>query len=261
MTSSAPENPERVVPVRPIEVLGVKIHPVTVDFLFTYIAGMIRSGGKALVANVNTHAINLANELPWFRRFLASADIVFCDGWGVVLGAAVFGCKIPERITYADWIWQLAAFAEKECFSLYFLGARPGVAEEAAEKLSGRFSNLRIAGVHHGYFDKETESSENQVIIENINRSRPNILLLGFGMPTQEKWLLENWKNIRANIALTGGAVFDYASGRLRRPPRFLTDHGLEWLGRLIIEPHRLWRRYLIGNAVYLWRIFKAALK
>jgi N-acetylglucosaminyldiphosphoundecaprenol N-acetyl-beta-D-mannosaminyltransferase len=191
---------------------------------------------------------------------LNSAEIVFCDGAGVVLGARILGNHIPQRITYADWTWQLAEFAEPRGFTLFFLGARPGVADKAAANLKARYPDLRIVGTHHGYFDKTPGSAENEAVIEQINTVRPNILIVGFGMPLQERWLMENWDRIDANVALTGGAVFDYVSGELQRAPRWMTDNGLEWLGRLLIEPRRLWRRYLIGNPLFLWRVLKQRL-
>jgi N-acetylglucosaminyldiphosphoundecaprenol N-acetyl-beta-D-mannosaminyltransferase len=101
------------------------------------------------------------------------------------------------------------------------------------------------------------EHPENESVIAIINRLRPNILIVGFGMPLQERWLMENWDRIHANIGLTGGAVFDYISGNVPRAPRWMTDHGFEWLGRLLVEPSRLWRRYLIGNPLFIWRIMK----
>ena len=201
--------------------------------------------------------MNLSCDLPRFRAFLNSADIVFCDGAGVILGARILGHPSSQRITYADWIWQLAKFAEPRDFTFFFLGARPGVADKAAARLRERFPNLRIVGTHHGYFDKTPGSPENEAVIRKINAGKPNILIMGFGMPLQEHWLMENWDRIEANVALAGGAVLDYASGELRRAPRWMTDHGLEWLGRLLIEPRRLWRRYLIGNPLFLWRIFR----
>jgi len=178
----------------------------------------------------------------------------------ITVGARILGHHIPERITYADWMWQLAEFSANQGFSLFLLGAEPGVAELAAARLLERYPNLAIAGVHHGYFEKEPCSAETQAVIETINAAKPNILLLGFGMPLQEKWLMENWEAIDTNIALTGGAVFDYISGELKRAPEWLTASGFEWLGRLIIEPRRLWRRYLVGNPIFMWRIVKQRL-
>jgi N-acetylglucosaminyldiphosphoundecaprenol N-acetyl-beta-D-mannosaminyltransferase len=134
------------------------------------------------------------------------------------------------------------------------------VAEKAATRLKERFPDLDIAGAHHGYFDKTAGSLKNEAVIQEINAVRPNILIVGFGMPLQERWLMENWNCIEANVAIVAGAVFDYVSGELHRGPRWLTDHGLEWLARLIIEPRRLWRRYLIGNPLFLARVIKQRL-
>jgi N-acetylglucosaminyldiphosphoundecaprenol N-acetyl-beta-D-mannosaminyltransferase len=134
------------------------------------------------------------------------------------------------------------------------------VADKAAANLKARFPDLRIVSTHHDYFDKTPGSAENEAVIEQINAVKPNILIVGFGMPLQERWLMENWDHIDANVALTGGAVFDYVSGELQRAPRWMTDNGLEWLGRLLIEPRRLWKRYLIGNPLFIWRVLKQRL-
>ncbi|MFN8489844.1 MAG: WecB/TagA/CpsF family glycosyltransferase [Caldilineaceae bacterium] len=240
-----------------ISLLGVKIDKILVNELLGKIAQVINSGGKSTILHVNVYAMNLACELSWFRAYLNQSDIVFCDGFGVKLGAWILGHRIPQRITYADWVWQLAQFAESQNFSLFFLGARPGIAEKAAKHLQEQFPNLRVVGVQHGYFDKTLGNSENKAVIKTINALKPNILLIGFGMPIQERWLWENLDQLDINIALTGGAVFDYASGELQRGPRWMTDHGLEWLARLLIEPGRLWKRYIIGNPLFLWRVLK----
>jgi N-acetylglucosaminyldiphosphoundecaprenol N-acetyl-beta-D-mannosaminyltransferase len=243
-----------------IQILGVKVHPITVDDLHARIEALIREDSHSLVLNVNVHCLNLAYREPWLRQFQNRARLVFCDGAGVMLGARILGYRIPQRITYADWMWQLAQFAEPRGLTFFFLGARPGVADKAAARLKERFPDLRILSTHHGYFDKTAGSSENGAVIQEVNAVQPNILVVGFGMPLQERWLLENWEHIEANVALTGGAVFDYVSGELRRPPGWMTDHGLEWLGRLLIEPSRLWQRYVIGNPLFLWRALKQRL-
>lgn len=178
-----------------------------------------------------------------------------------MLGARLLGYHIPERITYADWIWQLAAYAAEQGFSLFFLGGRAGVAARAAARLQEDFAALKVAGTHHGYFDKQPGSRENLDVIEVINTSRPDILVVAFGMPLQEAWLRDNWAQVNARVALTGGAVFDYVSGELQRAPSWLNDHGMEWLGRLLIEPGRLWRRYLLGNPLFLARVLRQRLQ
>lgn len=242
-------------------ILGVYVDALTVSELHEAMAKYIEVGDHALVLNVNINCLNLAADNPWLRGLLNNAEIVFCDGAGVQLGGRLLGYEIPQRITYADWMWELAEFAEPRGYTFFFLGARPGVAEKAAATLQKRYPDLSIAGIHHGYFNQNLGSEDNATVIQAINNVKPNILVLGFGMPRQEKWLLENWGNIDANIALTGGAVFDYLSGELNRAPRWMTDNGLEWLGRLLIEPRRLWQRYLVGNPLFFWRILNQRLR
>ncbi|NUM43748.1 MAG: WecB/TagA/CpsF family glycosyltransferase [Anaerolineales bacterium] len=253
-------NPSVTTKLPAIQVLGVKVNPLATSTLRHAIEELIISKAHALVLHVNIHGINLAFSENWLRDYLNSAPVVFCDGAGVMLGAHLLGHHIPQRITYADWMWQLAEFCQEKEFTLYFLGAKPGIAEQAGAHLLQKFPNLKIVGIQHGYFDKTQSSSENEGIIKKINLVRPNILLVGFGMPIQERWLMENWSHIEADVALTGGAVFDYISGELQRAPDWMTDHGFEWLGRLIIEPRRLWKRYIIGNPLFLWRVFKQRL-
>jgi N-acetylglucosaminyldiphosphoundecaprenol N-acetyl-beta-D-mannosaminyltransferase len=248
-------------PVREkVNVLGVGVDPLTVEELHERMLGFVENGDHALVLHANAHGLNLAYRDERLRGFLNGAQLVFCDGAGVMLAARLLGRGIPERITYADWTWKLAAFAEERGLSLFFLGARPGVAEKAARRLEYRFPKLRIAGTEHGYFDRTPGSPENEAVIKKINAARPDVLLVGFGMPLQELWLAENWEKVDANVALTGGAVFDYVSGELRRGPRFLTDHGLESVARLMVEPRRMWRRYVVGNPLFLLRVLKQRL-
>jgi N-acetylglucosaminyldiphosphoundecaprenol N-acetyl-beta-D-mannosaminyltransferase len=233
------------------------VDPLTVGELHAEIGRLVRGGRRGLVLNVNAHCLNLCYEDPELRGFMNGAEVVFCDGAGVMLAARILGKRIPQRITYADWIWQLADFAAAQGFSLYLLGARPGVAQEAARRLGERYPGLRIAGARHGYFERGAGSA---AVVREINAATPDILLVGLGMPLQERWLMENWQRLDVRVALTGGAVFDYASGRSRRGPRLLRDNGFEWLARLLAEPRRLWRRYLLGNPLFLLRVLRQRL-
>jgi N-acetylglucosaminyldiphosphoundecaprenol N-acetyl-beta-D-mannosaminyltransferase len=243
-----------------VNVLGIGVDPLRVEELHAKILGSVREEAHALVLHVNVHALNLCYHDSTLRSFFNAASVVFCDGAGVMLAARILGRRLPERITYADWAWQLAGFAEWENLSLFFLGARPGVAEKAVAQLLARHPNLKIVGVHHGYFDRTPGNPENEAVLSKINTARPDVLLVGFGMPLQEHWLMQNWNRIDARVALTGGAVFDYVAGELKRGPRILTNNGFEWLARLLIEPKRLWRRYVIGNPLFLTRVLKQRL-
>lgn len=234
-----------------ITLFGVKIDNLSLSLLLEKITESVKSANKTILSYTNIHGLNLAFEQPEFRELLNRADLVFCDGFGVILGARLTRQKLDYRFTPPDWIGHLCELCVREGFSLFLLGARPGVAEKAAARLSAAYSGLQIVGTQHGYFDKTQGSAENEVVAEMINHTKPNILIVGFGMPKQEQWIRDNFDRLEVNVFLPVGAALDYAAGEVQRAPRWMTDHGLEWLGRLVIEPRRLWRRYLIGIPLF----------
>jgi N-acetylglucosaminyldiphosphoundecaprenol N-acetyl-beta-D-mannosaminyltransferase len=240
--------------------LGVNITCHDALSLHANIRDLVQREERGLILNVNVNCLNLAYENPWLLRFLNEAHLVYSDGAGVQLAARLLGHAVPPRVTFADWIWDLAEFCQSQAYSLYFLGARPDIASRAADVLQRRLPRLQVVGTHHGYFNKLKGGPENERVVAKINACRPDMLIVGFGMPAQEAWLKDNWPDLDVHVGLTGGAVFDYVSGALRRPPQWMTNNGLEWFGRLLIEPRRLWRRYLIGNPLFLWRILQQRL-
>ena len=173
------------------------------------------------------------------------------------LAAKALEVDIPHRMTGADWIWDLAALCERNGQSVYLLGSEPGVADAAARRLRRRHPRLRVAGHHHGYF--EPGSPHDERVVEDINSRRPDIVLVGMGTPKQELWVQHNAARLDADVVWTVGALFDFVSGRVPRAPAWLADNGLEWIFRLAIEPQRMWRRYLLGNPVFLSRVLSQA--
>jgi N-acetylglucosaminyldiphosphoundecaprenol N-acetyl-beta-D-mannosaminyltransferase len=209
------------------------------------------------VMYVNAHVLNQSRETPALRAALESADLVYCDGYGVRLAAKALDAEIPHRMTGADWIWGLAALCEAAGQSIYLLGSEPGVAHEAGERLVSWYPRLKVAGAHHGYF--EPGSAHDERVIEDVNARRPDILLVGMGTPKQELWVQRNCERLDVGALWTVGALFDYVSGRVPRAPAWLADNGLEWIFRLAIEPQRMWRRYLLGNPVFVSRVMAQA--
>lgn len=238
--------------------LGVRIHAVSLPELLTIITNAIASQEQLTVTYANVHAMNAACDHDWFRAFLNEPHtLVFCDGFGVKWGARILGYTLPQRFTPPDWLNQLAATASQHQISLYLIGSRPGVAAQAADTLKNAHPSVSIVGTHHGYFPKTTGNPENDTVIQAINAAQPDILIVGFGTLLQEQWIKENRQFLDTHVILAVGAAFDYVSGEVMRGPRWMTDHGLEWLARLVVEPQRLWRRYLVGNPLFLWRIVK----
>jgi N-acetylglucosaminyldiphosphoundecaprenol N-acetyl-beta-D-mannosaminyltransferase len=215
---------------------------------------------RLLVTHVNVHGLHIACRTPWYRDFLNASDITYCDGMGVQLGARLLGERIPERYTLADWYPQLMAMLAENEFSVYLLGSRPEVVQTAAENLQARFPHLQIAGTQHGYFDHARNSEENRAVVAAINAAQPDFLMVGMGMPLQERWLMENWANLQVNVALTCGAIFEYMAGVMRHGPAWMTQNYLEWLFRLIDRPNRYAKRYLVENPLFLLRVLRQRL-
>ncbi len=242
------------------EIFGIRFVSVGKEALLQTLKSRIQQKQKSLILSGNIHAFNLAYEQPWLRDFFNRADFVRVDGNGLRLGSRLLGYSLPPRMTWADFMWDLAAFAEPHRFRFFFLGGRPGVAAAAAARLHQRHPQLQIVHCQDGYFNKTPQHPENESTLRKINTYQPDILIVGMGMPVQERWLYDNWERINATMIMTAGAVFDYVSGQVRRPAPIFTVTGFEWLGRFLTEPRRLWQRYLIGNPRFFWRIFKQRL-
>ncbi len=237
-------------------VLGVRVsaiaQPELIDCAITQAQ---QPHGRCTVMYANIHTLNTAYADPDLRCIMNAADIVYCDGAGVVLGARLLGHRLPGRMTGADWIYPLCARCALEGLSLYLLGGRPGVAEKAAQRLTALYPGLFIAGTHHGYFHDTPGATE--ATIAAVNAARPDILLVGMGTPLQEKWIAAHRNALDVPVVWAVGALFDFVVGVQPRAPRWMLDHGLEWLYRLLSDPRRLWRRYLIGNPLFILRVLK----
>ncbi len=232
-----------------VDVLGVGIDPVDRAGLLDAVGALVRRG-RATVAYANVHVLDVAHGDTALRDFLAAADLVYCDGGGVVLGARILGGELPERMTGADWIWDLAARAEREGWRIFWMGGEPGVAAAAAEKLKERHPALVVA-TEHGFVRDEA------AVVATMNRFRPDIVLVGMGTPVQERWVARNRAALDAPVVWVTGATADFVSGKVSRGPKWLHDRQ-EWLARLFVDPRRLWRRYLLGNTRFLARVMAA---
>ena len=209
----------------------------------------------SIMLSANIHGFNQAHKHTWLRKLNNEAELVRNDSAGLELAGKLLGTPIKERMTWADFGWNLAAFCEKEGLTQYFLGNKPGIPEKAKDVLQEKHPGLKVVGTHHGYFEKE--GPENDVVIKEINSKKPDILIVGFGMPLQEKWILENRENIDVGIIMTGGNCFTFLAGVESRAPKWMHENGLEWLYRFIKEPVRMFKRYIIGNPLFFLRVFR----
>ena len=236
-----------------ITLFGIRIDRLDLRGFLNRIDEFLRSGERFKVMYVNIHCINTAWDDLEYKKILNSADLVYCDGAGVVLGARILGMNLPQRMTGADWVYHMCQLCLRGAYSLFLLGGEPGIAENALNKITSEFPDIKIVGTHHGYFSE----NDNWRLIDKINSVQPDIIFVGMGSPKQEKWINENIDKLNAKVVWGVGALMDFVSGKVSRAPRWMLDYGMEWLYRLIIEPRRMWRRYILGNLIFFFRILK----
>ena len=224
------------------------------------VTSAVRQHNRCIVASGNVHSFNLAARDMDLREFINGADIVRLDGAGVALAAKLLGYQPPPRMTWADFAFDLAEHSSANDLSIYLLGNRPGVADAAASKLLAASPGLHIAGTQHGYFSKGVDDPENLEIIQKVNGARADILVVGLGMPLQERWIAANACRIKTPVIMTAGAAFEWIADLKPRAPLWMCNNGMEWLWRLFLEPRRLFSRYIVGNPLFMYRVFKQLL-
>lgn len=229
------------------ELLGVRVHPVTIVQLNERVERAVAAGGRYIVGCHNLHSVHLFHRDAKMREFYELADDIHIDGMAVVLLARMLGYGVgrEHRVTWLDWLDPLMALAAARRWRVFYLGSAPGVAAQAAGKLAERHPGLEMR-TRHGYFDVGSGSAENLAARAEINEFRPHLLMVGMGQPRQEEWIRDNAGHVVANAIVTPGACMDYVAGILPAPPRLLGRIGLEWAFRLASEPRRLSRRYLM---------------
>jgi N-acetylglucosaminyldiphosphoundecaprenol N-acetyl-beta-D-mannosaminyltransferase len=238
--------------------LGITVHRVTMNDLAATVAKMIAENRRGIISNHNLHSLVLSHQDAMFRECYARAECVHVDGMGIIALGKLFRKSLTNdhRTTYVDLLPELIKAASKMGWRVFYLGSKPGVGAVAASILEKQHEGLRIEA-HHGYFNAAPDSAENQALVELINKCKRHLLVVGMGMPRQEHWIVQNIERLDVNVIIPCGAVMDYIAGVVPTPPRWAGKCYLEWLFRLVAEPRRLWRRYLIEPWFILALIFQ----
>lgn len=182
-------------------------------------------------------------------------DIINIDGMGVVWGARFLGHDVPERVAGVDLFHNLNAMAEKEKLSVFYLGAKREVVEETARRMKETHPNLDIAGTHHGYFWDDEES-----VVNKIKESGAKLLFVAITSPKKENFINKWQDKLGVNFVMGVGGTFDVVAGKVNRAPQWMQNSGLEWLYRVLQEPGRMWKRYLVTNSKFAWLLLKEKL-
>jgi exopolysaccharide biosynthesis WecB/TagA/CpsF family protein len=234
-----------------IAVLGVNVDKLTRDQVLSRLASW-EDERPRMLAYVNAHTLNLAAREEDLREVLNRSDLVMNDGIGLSLAARMRGERFPENLNGSDFTVRLLQFGAERGWRVFLLGGEPGVAEAAAARLRERIAGLEIVDTCHGYTGESDE-----LLVQRIRDARATLLIVAFGSPLQELWLARNLAASEARLGVGVGAFLDFSAGRVRRAPRWMNALGLEWCFRLSQEPRRLWRRYVVGNPVFLLRAWR----
>jgi exopolysaccharide biosynthesis WecB/TagA/CpsF family protein len=211
---------------------------------------------RRTIVYVNAHCLNLASRDAVYRQILNQADIIYPDGIAVVWACRFLSGLRLQKITGREWIVDFCEQAIAHQLGVYILAGKPGVARRAAEKMLHRWPTLRICGCADGFFAEKSEGD----IFQEIAISQPRVVFVGMGTPAQEKWVNAHRDEINAPVVWAVGALFDYIAGMERPVPPLLNTLALEWLWRLIMDPRGKWRRYVIGNPLFVARVLRQKL-
>lgn len=227
-----------------VKIFGVRVDKVTLKEATELVEEFLQGNELKTIYTPNIEIVMKAKENEQLRNLINQGNLVIPDGIGLVYATKIKKKPLPERVTGFDLSINMIELANRKKMSLYLLGGKPGVAEEAAENIRKKYPNVRIAGYHHGYFKEDKE------IIKEINESNPDIIFVGLGFPKQELWIDLYKTQLKSKIVIGNGGTIDVLAGKVKRAPKIYQSLGLEWFYRLIKEPSRIRRQLVIPKFI-----------
>lgn len=240
-----------------IKFMNTEIDSLSMEEALTEIDVLVQKRGNAYVVTPNADHIVRLEKDEEFRKVYRCADLILPDGKPIIWISKLYGRPVKEKVSGSDLFPRLCEMAARKGYSMYFLGAAEGVAKKAADNLMARYSGLNVKGSYSPPFGFEKDTEETNRIIRLVRAAEPDILVVGLGSPKQEKFIYSNLEKLNVPVSLGLGASLDFEAGNIRRAPKWMSNHGLEWLYRFSREPGRLFRRYFIDDM----KIFRLAWK
>lgn len=234
----------------PVAVLGIPIDDLDLEQVLRRVEEFISSRRFHQVATVNVDFLVKAMADPELRWILQTADLTPPDGMPLVWLARAVGAKLPGRVTGADMVPRLVELSQERGYRIFILGGEERRVATAVQKLKDRYPKAQICGTYSPPF-APLEEMDNEEILRRVHEARPDILLVAFGNPKQEKWIWRHRHVLEVPCCIGVGGSLDFVAGAVRRAPAWMRRNGLEWFYRLCLQPRRLWRRYLWGLVAF----------
>lgn len=237
--------------------LNTYINNATMPETVAAIEQMITTDKKFYVVAINVDVVVKIEEDPYLKKVVDNADMVLVDGKPLVWISRLHGKPLKAKISGSDLVPLLCEVAAEKGYRIFIIGGKDGIAEQAKEKLESRLPQIKIVGTYAPPFGFEKNESELDKINQMISAVHPDLLIACFGCPKQEKWIYENIEKYDAKVSICAGATVDFLAGRVKRAPRWMCEHGLEWFYRFLQEPKRMFRRYFVDDTKIIKLIFK----
>ncbi|MCL1124904.1 WecB/TagA/CpsF family glycosyltransferase [Shewanella surugensis] len=249
-------NPKQAVPK--ISLFGIDLINIKMQELINRIITFAKEPTKTVhqLAFVNADCFNISIHNPHYRQCLQECQQVYADGIGVRITTMWKGVALQDNLNGTDMFPHLCEQLAAQKLPLFLLGGTSGVANDAAINMQKQYPNLIIAGTQDGFYHQENSATHDE-IINKINQSGAAVLLVAMGVPTQELWIQKFQSQLNVGVAIGVGGLFDFYSESIKRAPLWVRQLGMEWVYRLIQEPKRMWKRYIIGNPLFLVRAWK----
>ncbi len=251
MTSSEKAGPE-IVPIG-----SLKISNVSWEEAICRVEELISLDANEYVLTPNVDHVVQAETDRYLRKIYRECPLVVADGMPIIWASRFFKKPLQAKISGSDFLIRFCRTAARKGYRLFFLGGRDDAAEISADILRKRYPGLKVAGVYSPPKGFELDEKSNNRVLERIKAVRPDLIFVGLGTPKQEKWIYENRHRYRARVSFPVGAGFDFLSGKIRRAPVWMRRAGLEWLWRMLLDPKRLFYRYLVRDIRFFPIIFK----
>ena len=239
-----------------VMIAGVGIDNITMDQTLSFIEELIQKRKVSYVVTPNVdHIIKLQRDLE-FKKIYREAACVLPDGMPLLWAGRFLGTPLKEKVSGSDLVPRLCEIAAQKGYKLFFIGGKVGAAYKAKELLEKRLTSIKIVGVCRPPLGSEEDSEENRKIEKMIEETAPDILFVGFGVPKQEKWIYKHYKSLGIPVSIGVGGTLDILAGMARRAPYWMQTSGLEWFWRLMMDPMRLWKRYLVDDMQFFRLVF-----
>ena len=245
-----------------INIVGVQIDKYSFDEVVEKIVehALVDGSPEYVVTPNAQHVLTLQND-SHFQDIYRKAYLTVPDGVPLLWASQFLQTPLNGRVNGTDLFEKLCEVANAKGLKIFLLGGRTGAADKAAEILQTRHSGLKIVGTHCPPYGFESNAAELEVINAKITATAPHILFVGLGAPKQENWIYANYQQLKVPISIGIGVSFELVSGMVQRAPTWMQKTGLEWFFRLIVEPKRLWQRYIVGNPLFIWLVIKQKLR